>query len=255
MNIQTTFEKLKKKNQAALILYMTAGYPEMETSMKNIQKMAESGADVIEIGIPFSDPIADGTLIQYASQTALQNPINLSSIIENISKLNVDVPLVVMSYANPLLAYGLERLFPDFSEAGVSGMIVPDLPVEEAETWMSLSQENNIELIFLAAPTSSVGRIQKIVDASRGFVYCVSLKGTTGVRQGLPDDVLDFLKRVRKITKKPLGVGFGISTPQHIILLKDYVDGVIIGSRLIQAVRDGEDLSTIVSHLKNATKE
>jgi len=254
MKIQKIFETLKAQNEAALILYMTAGFPDMETSMRNIRYKAARGADIIEIGIPFSDPIADGDMIQYASQIALKNQNTLSETLQNIKNLNLNVPIVIMSYANPLMAYGMDRLFPDLAQAGVSGLIVPDLPVEEAEEWLALSDKTGIDLIFLVAPTSSDQRIRKIVEQSRGFVYCVSLKGTTGVRQGLPKNVLDFLKRVRGMTTKSISVGFGISTAEHVKTLRDHVDGVIVGSRVIQAVRDGENLSELVMQLKTATK-
>lgn len=255
MKIKKTFEILKSRNEAALILYMTSGYPDIETSMQNIRFMAENGADIIEVGIPFSDPIADGSVIQYASHIALQNQINLSITLSGICSLNLKVPIVIMSYVNPLMAYGIDRLFPDLEQAGVSGLIVPDLPVGEADNrWLSLSNKVGIDLIFLAAPTSPVKRIRKIVDRSSGFVYCVSLKGTTGVRQGLPTNVVRFLKKVRGMTTKPIGVGFGISMPDHIKILRDHADGIIVGSRMIQAVRDGENLAELITQLKAETR-
>ena len=253
MRIHERFDELRQRNEAALILYYPAGYPTLPSSFDTIQTMAKNGADIIEIGIPFSDPIADGTTIQSASQTALRNGVTLEKTITHLKAISVDCPLVVMSYLNPLLAYGMERLLNDFLETGVTGLIIPDLPVEEANEVKSLCQKYHIDLIFLVTPASSKKRIRMVAEISEGFIYSVSLTGTTGARDSLSTNVVQFLDTVKSMTKKPVAVGFGISTPQHIELLRDHIDGVIIGSRMIKAVMQNEDIENLVSVFKNAT--
>ena len=252
--IREKFNELKEKNEIALILYMTAGFPSLSESMNNLVEFAKNGADIIEIGVPFSDPIADGPTIQYSSQIALSNGVTLRDIISEIDKIKIDIPLIIMSYLNPVLAYAKERLLKDMKDAGISGIIIPDLPVEESEEWMSLSKDYNIDVIFLAAPTSSGERIRLIAQHSRGFIYYVSITGTTGVRDKLSSGLSGLIKNMRQTTDKPIAVGFGISSPEQIVSLREEVDGVIIGSRIIEAVRKKEDLKIVVKNLKEATR-
>ncbi|MGB3477780.1 MAG: tryptophan synthase subunit alpha [bacterium] len=252
--IREKFNELKQKNEIALILYMTAGFPSLSESMNNLVEFAKNGADIIEIGIPFSDPVADGPTIQYSSQIALSHGVTLKDIISEIDKTKIDIPLVIMSYLNPVLAYGKERLLKDMKDAGISGIIIPDLPVEESEDWPSLSEAYNIDVIFLAAPTSSGERIRLIAQHSRGFIYYVSITGTTGVRNKLSSGLSGFIKNMRQATDKPIAVGFGISSPEQIVSLREEVDGVIIGSRIIEAMRKKEDLKIVVRNLKEATR-
>lgn len=254
MKIEEKFDSLKQRGEAALVVYYTAGFPTMEESMENVCLLAEHGADLIEIGVPFSDPIADGPTIQTASQVALENGVNLKSILLEIRKIKVKTPLVLMSYLNPLLAYGQEKLFEDSRAADISGFIVPDLPVEEANDWIIHSREWDIDLTFLLAPTSSDDRIRLVAKHSRGFIYCVSVTGTTGMRKGLSPGLFGFVQRIKRITDKPVAVGFGISTPEQIIALRETVDGVIVGSRIIEAVKQREDLRVIIGEFKAATK-
>jgi len=253
--IREKFNELKQKNEIALILYMTAGFPSLSESMNNLVEFAKNGADIIEIGVPFSDPVADGPTIQYSSQIALSNGVTLRDIISEINKTKIDIPLVIMSYLNPVLAYGnKESLLKDMKDAGISGIIIPDLPVEESEDWPSLSKDHNIDVIFLAAPTSSGERIRLIAQHSRGFIYYVSIAGTTGVRDKLSSGLSGFIKNMRQATDKPIAVGFGISSPEQIVSLREEVDGVIIGSRIIEAMRKKEDLKIVVRNLKEATR-
>jgi tryptophan synthase alpha chain len=254
ISISEKFKELKAQNEAALILYLTGGYPNLSVSMKTLKTLAESGADIIEIGIPFSDPIADGPTIQESSYTSLMKGATLKRIISNVKKLKIDKPLVFMSYLNPLLAYGKEEILRDMHNCNVNGLIIPDLPVEEASEWIDLSKEHEIELIFLLTPTSSVRRRKKIAKESRGFIYCVSVLGTTGVRTEMPDYLDKLLKDTRKITDKPIALGFGISTAEQIESLKNKVDGVILGSRIIEAVKHEENLKELVAEFKEATK-
>lgn len=254
ISVSEKFRELKKKNEMALILYTTGGYPNIEKSMEIIEVLSESGADIIEIGIPFSDPIADGPSIQYSSHASLVEGCTLKKIINNVRKLKVKKPLVFMSYLNPLLAYGKKKILRDMKKIGVSGLIIPDLPVEEATDWITLSQKYGIELIFLLTPASPEKRRKKIVKKSRGFVYCVSVTGTTGIRDEMPPNISNFLKEVKSISDTPIALGFGISRPEQIKALRGKTDGVILGSRIIEAIKNKENLSELTSELKEATK-
>lgn len=253
MKIGEVFEKLKMRNEAALVAYYTGGFPDMKTFIENLRRLSENGADIIEVGIPFSDPVADGPVIQRASQLSLQSGIILSKLLKEIGKQSWKVPLVMMSYINPLLAYGIERLFEDAVQAGISGLIVPDLPVTDSEEMKHHAKTAGLDLIFLAAPTSTDDRLRAIAEASAGFIYCVSLTGTTGVRNNVSNHASVLVKRIRQFTDKPICVGFGVSTTEHVNALKDDADGVIIGSRIIQAVEKGEDLAQLIRSLKMAT--
>jgi anthranilate synthase component 1 len=254
MNIRQKWNELRLKNEAGLIAYAMAGFPSMDESMRIAGTLAESGADFLEIGLPFSDPIADGPVIQAASQIGLGNGATLEVLLEEIPKLKLEIPLILMSYLNPLLNHGLSRTFRDLKGAGFSGLIVPDLPVDESGEWTALSKSFGVDLILLAAPTSSDARLKKIAEASSGFVYCVSVAGTTGIRKDLPPDAPRMVKRLRKLTDKPLAVGFGVSTPEHVRELSKTADGVIVASRILKAVEEGEDFAALVRSLKQATR-
>lgn len=254
MSLIPLFDKLKNQKEAALIIYTTAGFPDWPTFMENLTIIAESGADLIEVGVPFSDPIADGPVIQYASQVALENDVNLNKILESIHPIEKRCPIVLMSYLNPLIAYGKRRIFKEANEAGFSGLIIPDLPVEEASTWSQSALSYNLDLILLVAPTSSESRIRTISEYSNGFLYCVSLTGTTGVRKTLSVTVKPFLKKVRRISQKPIAVGFGISNPEQIRELRGCADGVIVGSRIIEAIHRKENLEDLIRKMKSATR-
>jgi tryptophan synthase alpha chain len=252
MTIQHVFDRLKANEEMALIAYQTAGYPSLADSIKNIRLLAENGADIIELGIPFSDPIADGPTIQASSQAALEKGISFRRILEAVSEVETEAPLVAMSYLNPLLSYGKERIFADMKSAGFSGMIIPDLPLEESGGWKKNAEENGVDLIFLATPTTSDERLRGLVEASKGFVYCVSLTGITGARTDLPPHLSEFISKVKSLTDKPAAVGFGISTSDHVRQLKGMADGVIVGSRIVKAIGNGEDVGKLVRGLKEA---
>jgi len=254
MTISTTFEQLRTRREMALLCYLTAGFPTLADSMRHVATAAESGADLIEIGIPFSDPIADGPTIQHASHAALQAGVTLRRTITALGALRVRTPLVVMSYLNPLMAHGRDKLLSDLRQVHVVGLIIPDLPAEESDGWLGAARQFEISLVQLAAPTSTDDRLREIGRRSDGFVYAVSLTGTTGARRALPDGLGEFLGRVRSITGKSVAVGFGISTPEHIRALRGQADGVIVGSRLIEAIQNNEDLAAVVKSLKAATR-
>jgi tryptophan synthase alpha chain len=252
--IKEKFDELKKRGETALIIYITAGFPSLKESLKNAILLSKNGADIIEIGVPFSDPVADGPTIQYSSEVALSNGVTLKDIIKEIKKIRLGTPLVIMSYLNPLLSYGKEKLFKDMRDSGISGIIIPDLPADDSCEWTSLGDAYDIDVIFLVAPTSSPERIKQIVEKSRGFVYCVSVTGTTGERDELSPGLLNFLREVKQITQKPIAVGFGISTTKQIEFLRNKADGIIIGSRIIKAIKNKEDLKILVRKFKQSTK-
>lgn len=253
MILEKTFIELRKKNELAFIVYLSAGFPTMEEFLKVLKQTAESGADIIEIGLPFSDPIADGPVIQDSSFIGLQNGASLKTILPAIKTLNLEVPLVLMSYLNPLLAYG-DSLCDDLKDVGFQGMIIPDLPLEEADGWIGTTTNAKLDLVLLVSPSSSSERIASIAKRSQGFIYCVSTTGTTGVRKDLDESLGDLLSSIRQVTDKPIAVGFGISTPEHIQTLHGQCDGIIMGSRVIKALKDGEDLPELIRSMKEATK-
>jgi tryptophan synthase alpha chain len=231
----------------ALIAYVTTGYPTIEATLKVVPLLAESGADIIELGIPFSDPLADGVTIQNSSFHALRNGITPGLCLEIAGKLNrkVNIPLVFMTYYNPVLNYGLEGFCTASASAGVSGLIIPDLPPDEGSELETVSQQHGLDLIYLLAPTSTEQRIRLAAARSRGFIYLVSVTGVTGARDSLPADLKAFVARVRKVASQPLCVGFGISTPEQAGQIAGIADGVIVGSRIIQLMEKGDDFSPV----------
>jgi tryptophan synthase alpha chain len=249
--ISQTFEYLQKTHERALIPYVTAGDPDLEMTKRLVREMVRRGADIIEIGVPFSDPLADGPIIQRASQRALQGGTTLRKILQTVSELRheVDVPLVLMTYYNPVFRYGEEAFVADALDAGVDGIIVPDLPPEEGQSLMELTTDTPLEMIFLAAPTSTSARLALISEASRGFIYYVSRLGTTGVRDHLADDLRIMLEKVRASTSKPIAVGVGVSTPEHVRPVAELADGVVVGSAILKLIEDLEDRADRLEHV------
>lgn len=237
--INQAFTTANAAGHAALMPYHTLGYPTQAQSLDIIEAAARAGADLIELGMPFSDPLADGPTIQRSTQTALELGMNLQRSLEMVSELRqrgVQVPLLLMGYYNPLLSFGLERLGKEAAAAGANGFIVPDLPLEEAADLEAACRSFDMALIYMLAPTSTSERIEAAGRHSRGFLYLVSLTGVTGARQGVPADLSDFIARVRKHTSTPLAVGFGIATPEQAAEVGKLADGVIVGSAFINAV-------------------
>jgi tryptophan synthase alpha chain len=261
--ISQTFERLQQIHERALIPYVTAGDPDLEMTKRLVREMVRRGGDMIEIGVPFSDPLADGPIIQRASQRALQHGTTLRKILRTVSELrhDVDVPLVLLTYYNPVLRYGEKAFVADALDAGVDGIIVPDLPPEEGQSLMELTTDTPLEMIFLAAPTSTSARLALIAEASRGFIYYVSRLGTTGVRESLADDLRMMLERLRSSTSKPIAVGFGVSTPEHVRLVAELADGVVVASAILKLMEDLGDRADRLEHvgdfvaaLKTATR-
>lgn len=231
----------KLGNRKALSLFVTAGYPTIESTVPLVVALANAGADVIELGVPFSDPIADGPTIQVSSEIALRNGVTLQKTLELAKKIRKqsDVPLVLMGYANPVYAYGLEKFLATCSNIGIDGTIIADLPLEESEEYRTFASKHNIATIFLAAPTTSNERLTELDNASTGFLYCVSVTGVTGERQELAKQSEEFLQRARAVVKKnPLLVGFGIATPDDARNVAKLSDGIIIGSALIKLIQN-----------------
>jgi tryptophan synthase alpha chain len=249
--ISQTFEYLHKIHERALIPYVTAGDPDLEMTKRLVREMVRRGGDIIEIGVPFSDPLADGPIIQRASQRALQRGTTLRKILQTVSELRheVDVPLVLMTYYNPVFRYGEEAFVADALDAGVDGIIVPDLPPEEGQSLLELTTDTPLDVIFLAAPTSTSARLALISEASRGFVYYVSRLGTTGVRDQLADDLRLMLEQLRTSTSKPITVGFGVSTPEHVRLVAELADGVVVASAILKLMEDLGDRADRLEHV------
>lgn len=237
-------EQVFRPSRKVLIAYVTTGYPSVESTLKIGPLLAQSGADIIELGIPFSDPLADGVTIQRASFQALQNGVTPQVCLEVAGKLRrvMDIPIVFMSYFNPLLQYGVKKFCRSCRQAGVDGLIIPDLPPEEGAGLEKAARENGIDVIYLLAPTSTAARIRLVAEHSRGFIYLVSVTGVTGARTRLPASLGKFIARVRKATDKPLCVGFGIAKPEQALKVAQMADGVIVGSRIVQTMEEDASL-------------
>jgi tryptophan synthase alpha chain len=233
----------------ALIPYVTVGYPSIEATLKVVPLLAQNGADIVELGIPFSDPLADGVTIQKSSFHALNSGVTPQLCLELAKKLRekVDIPLVFMTYFNPVFSYGLEEFCAAGAGSGINGLIIPDLPPEEGSELEAITQKQGLDLIYLLAPTSTEERIKLVAKRSRGFIYVVSVTGVTGARDRLPADLAAFIARVRKLATQPLCVGFGISTRQQAGQIARIADGVIVGSRLIQLMEANDDFALPVA--------
>jgi tryptophan synthase alpha chain len=224
--------------------YFTLGYPDPETSLDVVEAIAQAGADLIELGFPFSDPLADGPTIQHSTQVALEQGVNAAQCIEMIAELRtrgVTQPFMLMGYINPILAFGVEHFVTKATAAGADGLIVPDLPPEEAAEIEMICEARGRALVYLLAPTSPPERIELLASRTTGFLYMVSLLGVTGARDALPPRLAEFVQRVRAVAHTPLAVGFGISTPEQARAVGRLADGVIVGSALIRAAGQSDD--------------
>jgi tryptophan synthase alpha chain len=240
--IAAAFARAHEQGHPALIPYVMAGFPDAATSEALAVALCEAGADVLELGVPFSDPLADGATIQSAAQRALENGMTPAGVLELAARVTarVSTPVVLMGYYNPIFSFGIEHFCDAATRAGVAGMIVPDLPPEEAEPLRSAAAERGIELVFLITPTSTEERIAQVARMAGitgdGFIYCVSLSGVTGARDRLPEHLAAFVARVRAHTSLPLAVGFGVSRPEHVAEIGRIADGAVVASALLNAV-------------------
>jgi tryptophan synthase alpha chain len=235
--IEAAFANGKAQNRATFMPFFTVGYPTYDDSLAALMALAEAGADAIEIGIPFSDPLADGPTIQHASTVALRGGTRLADSLRAVRTLRqrgIDLPLVLMGYLNPLLNYGLTRFVEEAAEAGASGFIIPDLPPEEATELTTAARQQNLGQIPLVAPNTAPARAGQIAAGARGFIYMVSVTGVTGARDALPPDLAAYISRTRAVTTLPLAVGFGISKPAQAAAVANVADGVIVASALIR---------------------
>ncbi len=239
------FYELKKKRKKALIVYLTAGDPSLKKNQELIHAFEKDGVDLIELGVPFSDPLADGPVIQAASQRALSKGTRLTDILGLVKKArrSSDLPILLMSYLNPLLRFGMQRFARQAAASGVDGVIIPDLPPDEGRAIASALRKQGLCLVYLLAPTSTPERVQKIIKASSGFIYYVSLTGVTGSKQQAPGLMRDNLRRARLKSRLPVCVGFGISTPRHAKAMAKLSDGVIVGSALVNALYENPWMS------------
>lgn len=234
--IAETFARLRTAGRIALMPYLTVGFPERTSTLELVPALEAAGASLFELGVPFSDPLADGTTIQRATQRALENGITIADCIATVADLRarqVKAPLLLMGYYNPLLRYGLERACADLAAAGGDGWIIPDLPLEEASDLRQIAAAHQLDLILFVAPTTPPDRIAQIAAQASGFLYIVSLTGVTGARQMLAQNLADLIRSVRAYTDLPLVVGFGISQPAHVAEVARIADGAIVGSALI----------------------
>jgi tryptophan synthase alpha chain len=239
--IDETFQTLERERRAALMPYLPLGYPTIAVSLELIRAAQDAGADILELGVPFRDPLADGPVVQHATQVALENGVTLRTCLDMVQKVRdhgVTIPLVLMGYYNPILRYDLKKFARDAFEAGADGVIVPDLPVEESNDLQHALHDQEMDLIFLAAPTSSDERLKKIGKATRGFMYLVSITGVTGARETKPEGLDEFIKRARAATNKPVCVGFGIGSAESARQVAALADGVIVGSALVAKIGD-----------------
>ncbi len=240
----------------ALIAYLTVGYPSLNATLETAVALAEWGCDILELGIPFSDPLADGATIQEASFQALKQGVTPTICLEVAAKLRqrIDVPLVFMTYYNPVFSFGLEKFCQSSVAAGINGLIVPDLPPEEGADLERAAWQEGLDIIYLLTPTSGEERIHLVAERSRGFIYLVSLTGVTGVRETLPFELENFVSLVRRETALPLCVGFGISTPEQAQRVAHIADGVIVGSRILQLMKEHPtpELKALVTGLRDA---
>jgi len=243
--IENKFSDLKKKKKKALILFMTAGDPSLKKNEALIYAFEKEGVDLIELGVPFSDPLADGPVIQASSQRSLKAHTHLHKILALVARVRKksQIPILLMSYLNPVLSYGLRNFAQDAKKSGVDGLIVPDLPPEEGKDIARVMRQQGLDLTYLLAPTSTPRRKNLVAHASSGFVYYVSLTGVTGHRKSLPAGLSKSILAAKKGIRLPLCVGFGISTPKQVKALSKTADGIIIGSAVVQSLADHPDFS------------
>ncbi|MCC0177910.1 tryptophan synthase subunit alpha [Waterburya agarophytonicola K14] len=241
-SVARRFQQLKENSQCALIPFITAGDPDLETTAKALEVLAQNGADMIELGVPYSDPLADGPTIQAAATRALAKNVQLDDVLAVVKQVapKIEVPIILFTYYNPIYYRGIESFLQQVKDAGVSGLVVPDLPLEEAEILLEPAQKMGIEVTLLVAPTSSPERIKAIATQSQGFIYLVSVTGVTGVRSQMAANVKDLLADLHNTTDKPIGVGFGISSPEQAKQVKDWgADAAIVGSAIVERLANG----------------
>ena len=245
---------LRFQNKPSLVAYITCGDPDLRTSREVALAAIEAGAEIIELGVPFSDPVADGPVIQRASERALRNGVSLEQVLKLAHEIreHSDAGLIVFTYLNPILRMGLQKFVDAAADAGVDGALVTDLPVEEAAEYLKLMRKRKLATVFLAAPTSTDGRLKRIAEASTGFIYAISRTGITGARKDLTDDAQTLVKRLRKFTDLPIVVGFGISSHEHFTAVGRFADAAVVGSAIVQTIEQnpGKEAQAVAEFIK-----
>jgi tryptophan synthase alpha chain len=241
-SVSDRFKSLRDRAECALIPFITAGDPDLDTTAKALRILDQSGADLIELGVPYSDPLADGSVIQAAATRALQRGVKLEEVLHLVKEAGkeIEAPIILFTYYNPIFYRGIDNFLKQIADAGVKGLVVPDLPLEEAQNLLKPAAEMGIEVTLLIAPTSPIERIQAIAQQSQGFIYLVSVTGVTGMRSQVATRVQDLVSTIRKVTDKPVGVGFGISAPEQALQVKQWgADAVIVGSAFVKRLAEG----------------
>ncbi|MCL5104278.1 MAG: tryptophan synthase subunit alpha [Armatimonadetes bacterium] len=238
--IDRCFADLKARGDKALVCFLTSGDPDFVTTEKLVERLAVSGADIVELGVPFSDPLADGPTIQASSFRALQAGASVRRVLASVRKIRerCDVPIVLMTYFNPVNKYGLEAFARDATAAGADGVIVTDLPVEEAGAWKIAADGCGLATIFLLAPTSTKERIKLTANMASGFIYCVSRTGVTGAQDQMPTELKSLVETIKTESKLPVVIGFGVSKPEHVRYVTEFADGAVVGSALVSVIAD-----------------
>jgi len=255
--ISKHFAELRANGELGIVAYLTAGDPSLDATLKFVLALAEVGADIVELGVPFSDPLADGPTIQRASERALKSGTTLAGVLDLVRRIrqSSQVPLVLFSYYNPILQMGLEKFAAAASRAGADGVLATDLTPEEASDYRRILHAHHLDTIFLAAPTSSNERLKIIVAATSGFLYLISRTGVTGAKDTLPDDLPALLRRARQFTQLPIAVGFGISLPGHVSVLGGLADAAVVGSALVSEIEKAVSLDAAAAALSDRVKK
>jgi tryptophan synthase alpha chain len=254
--ISKRFAELRAAGELGIVTYITAGDPSLDATLEFVLALADAGADVIELGVPFSDPLADGPTIQRASERALKVGASLAGVLELVRRIreSSQVPLVLFTYFNPILQMGLEKFAAAAAHAGADGVLVTDLTPEESEDYRRIIHAQNLDTIFLAAPTSDDDRLRKISACSSGFLYLISRTGVTGAKDSLPDDLPGLLRRVRNFTELPVAVGFGISLPGHVSVLGGLADAAVVGSALVSEIEKSSSVEAASAALRDRVR-
>ena len=249
------FASLAREGGKAFIAFVTVGDPSLERTIEVALGLEGAGVDILELGVPFSDPLADGPVIQRASDRALKQGTRLASVLDAVRRIRArsELPLLLFSYLNPLLRYGLERLATEAAAAGVDGVLVTDLPPEEGGEWIACARRAGLDTVFLAAPTSPEARLKRVADCARGFVYAVSRTGVTGERDTLSGEAAGLVGRIKALTGTPVALGFGLSTPEQVRAAADVADGVVVGSAIVRFLEEdpGGDVAGMVRWLRS----
>jgi tryptophan synthase alpha chain len=251
------FARRRKEGRTAFVAFLTAGDPSLERTVELAEPLDEAGVDVLELGVPFSDPLADGPVIQRASERALRRGTTLARVLDAVRGIRrkSELPLLLFTYLNPILQYGVDRLAGEARQAGLDGVLVTDLPPEEADGWLTAARKAELDTVFLAAPTSPDERLRRVAGASRGFVYAISRMGVTGERATLSDDARPLVARLKRHTNEPVAIGFGIATPEQVKAAGEVADGVVVGSALVRFLEESPegDLGAQVRWLKSTS--